>query len=293
MRVGVLLVLSLLWALPAKADETRVAIHCARPFGFFVGDLIRARVEITAPEGASLAAASLPRAGPLSVSLDLVSVDVHVTTIGAETRWDIDLLYQNFYVALDVRNIEIPGFELQFGRQNVSVPAWSVGVAPLREIVPAKHERSEDYLRPDPTLISAEETLPKRLAIAFGALSILAFGAVAQDRAWPPFQKRRARVFNALARALAAKPRAGREALLEAMLSVHRTLDRANGGALLAEDVPAFLAGRPEFVSLQSSFDRFFAASRDAFFSKGAGDGYGVSELLEFVRALARQERAQ
>jgi mxaA protein len=293
MRVQLLTILLMLCAFPTKADEPRVKIHSTRPFGYFVGDLIRARVEITVPADTVLAAASLPRPGPLTVSLDLKEVEVHTTMIGADKRWDLDLVYQNFYVALDVRNIEIPGFDLRVGDETVAVPAWSVGVAPLREIAPAKQERPEDYLRPDSPMVSAEETQPERLALAFGTLSILALGAVARDRAWPPFQKRRARIFNALAHELAARRYGGIDALPGDMLNVHRTIDRANGGALLAEDVPVFLAERPEFASLESSFDRFFAASRDAFFSPGARHGYGFAELLEFVRALARQERAQ
>jgi len=292
MRFG-LLILCLLWACPTKAGEARVTIHSARPFGYFVGDIIRARVEIKAPLDAPLATASLPHPGPLSVSLDLKAVDVHAITIGAEKRWDLDLVYQNFYVALDVRNIEIPGFDLRFGDETVAVPAWSVGVAPLREIAPMKQDRPEDYLRPDAPVIFAEETQPKRLAIAFGALCAFALGAVARDRAWPPFQKRRARIFNALARELASKAHGGIEALPAAMQSVHRTIDSANGGALLVGDIPVFLVRRPEFASLKPSFERFFAASRDAFFSKGPRDGYGFEDLLDFAKALARLERAK
>ncbi|WP_424363694.1 nonribosomal peptide synthetase MxaA [Methylocystis parvus] len=293
MRVGLLIILSLAWAFPAQADDARVTIHSARPFGYFVGDIIHARVDIATSVNATLVSASLPRPGPLSASLDLRAVDIHANTVGFEKRWRLDLIYQNFYVALDVRNIEIPGFELRFGDETVQVPAWSVGVAPLREIVPAKQERPEDYLRPDSPMVLASETQPERLAIAFGALSLLAFGVVARDRAWPPFQRRRERIFNALARELAAKAHDGHDDLPGAMQSMHRAIDRANGGTLLGEDVSIFLAQRPEFVSLRPSFDRFFAASRSEFFSEGKTDRYGFAELLDFARALARQERAQ
>ncbi|WP_442756096.1 nonribosomal peptide synthetase MxaA [Methylocystis sp. JAN1] len=293
MRFGLIIILCLLWQCPTRAGEPRVTIHSARPFGYFVGDIIRARVEITAPRDATLAAASLPRPGTLSVSLDLKAVDVHATTIGQEKRWDLDLVYQNFYVALDVRNIEIPGFDVRFGDETIRVPAWRVGVAPLREIAPMKQDRPDDYLRPDAPVIFAEETQPKRFAIAFGALCALALGAVARDRAWPPFQKRRARIFNTLARELASKSHGGIDALPAAMQSVHRTIDSANGGALLAADIPVFLVRRPEFASLKPSFERFFAASRDAFFSIGPGDGYEFEDLLDFVKALARLERAK
>ncbi|BDV36273.1 nonribosomal peptide synthetase MxaA [Methylocystis iwaonis] len=297
MRIAPLFIVALFWATCAQAADQRVKIHSARPFGYFVGDLIHARIEIMSSADAKLSASSLPRPGPLGVSLDLKDVGVHATAVGADTRWDIDLVYQNFYVALDVRNIDIPAFDLRLGEETISVPAWRVGVAPLREIAPEKQERSEDYLRPDAPAVYAEETEPKRLALAFAALSLLSLTAVARDRAWPPFQKRPARIFSALARKLAAQTRAASEAtvLPLAFQSLHRAIDLANGASLLAEDVPGFLARRPEFASLKPAFDRFFSASRRAFFSR-EGDhvaDYTLGELLDFAKALGRRERAQ
>lgn len=297
MRIALLILLAFFSARPAMADEARVAIHSARPFGYFVGDLICARVEVTAPPGANLSASSLPRPGPLGVSLDLRSASVRETTEGARKRWDIDLVYQNFYVALDARKIEIPAFDLRVGDETVVVPSWRVGVAPLREIAPAQEERAEDYLRPDAPTIFAQERPARGFAIASAVLWLLSLAAVARDRAWPPFQRRRARIFNALARQLAAGARAAHDenALAQAIRRMHRAIDAANGASLLAEDVPKFLSRRQEFASLQPSFDRFFAASRRAFFSERGdlGGDYGFTELLGFARALARQERAR
>ncbi|WP_363345548.1 nonribosomal peptide synthetase MxaA [Methylocystis echinoides] len=295
MRIVLPLIVALVWALPVEARDFRVKIHSARPFGYFVGDLIHARAEIVGPAEATLFASSLPRPGPLGISLDLKDVGVRTTADGSQRRWEIDLVYQNFYVALDVRHIEIPPLDLRFDDETVTVPAWSVGVAPLREIAPAKQDRAEDDLRPDPPVVFADETRPKRLALSFAALSLLALAAVARDRAWPPFQKRRARIFNALARELATQSNSDVRSLRRAFQSMHRAIDRANGGALLAEDVSAFLSRRSEYAALKPSFDRFFSASQIAFFSaKGDGaDDYGFAELLKFAKALARQERAQ
>jgi len=295
MRIALIMLLALFCATPVEAEQARVTIHSERPFGYFAGDLIHARVEIITPPEANLSASSLPRPGPLGVSLDLRAASLHVRIEGANKRWDVDLVYQNFYVALDVRQIEIPAFDLRFGEESVTVPAWSVGVAPLREIAPAKPERPEDYLRPDPPMVFVEETQPQRRALAFAALSTLLLAAVARDRAWPPFRKRRARIFNALARTLASQTRADASVLPQAFRSMHRAIDLANGASLLAEDVPAFLSRRPEFASLEPSFDRFFSASRGAFFSQEGEPvaDYSFAELLDLAKALARQERAQ
>lgn len=295
MRIVPSVLLTLCLIDPVAAQDTRVVIHSARPFGYFVGDLIHARVEIFAPANASLSTASLPRPGPLGVSLELRDVGLRQSSNAAGKSYEIALVYQSFYVALDVRNMEIPSFVVRVGDEAVTVPAWRVGVAPLREIAPARQDHAEDYLRPDPAPVFVGTTSPKRRALALAALSLLALGAVAHDRCWPPFQRRRARIFNALARRLAAQGRQPQDAhaLTLAMQGLHRAIDVANGAALLAEDLPAFLERRPEFVSLRSSFERFFAGSHASFFADRTEQGgdYNFAELLDFAKALARQER--
>lgn len=297
MRIMLLALASILLATSARAQEARVTLHPARPFGYFVGDLIHARVEVTAPAEAALSTASLPRPGQLDVSLDLRDVSVHVRRDGDVKRFDIDLVYQNFYVALDVRNIEIPPFSLRIGDETVAVPSWSVGVAPLREIAPVQQERAGDYLRPDSHVPLMDAAQSARLALALAGLSTLAFATLARDRGWPPFQRRRARIFAVLARRLASQAGSApdKAALAQAIRSMHRAIDIANGASLLSEDLSAFLARRPGFQSLRAPFERFFEASRSAFFSDTPDcDGdYSFAELVRFAHALAREERRQ
>lgn len=294
------LALSLSAALPASAAAASVSIHSARPFGYFVGDLIRVRVDISAAADATLSAASLPRPGPLTGSLDLKDVVVREASAGGGKIWHLDLTYQNFYVALDVRNIEIPGFAVGVttpaGADTVKVPAWKVGVSPLREIVPERKERADDYLRPDVPALLVDETRPRTVAVALAAAASLSLIAVARDRGWPPFQRRPARIFSALARRLTANARraSGDEALRLAILEVHRAIDAVNGASLLAEDLPGFLDRRPEFAVLQPAMERFFAASSRRFFGDATDvhDGFDMLALVEFVAALAERERA-
>jgi mxaA protein len=55
--------------LTASARDIAVSIRSARPFGYFVGDLIFAHVDVSAPADKEFSAASLPRPGPLNISL--------------------------------------------------------------------------------------------------------------------------------------------------------------------------------------------------------------------------------
>jgi mxaA protein len=293
-----LAILALLSALlTAGAGDIGVSVRSARPFGYFVGDLIYAHVDVSAPEDKELSAASLPRPGPLNISLDLKDVAVEETQEGERRYWRIDLVYQNFYVALDVRNIEIPGFELRVGGETVSVPAWKVAVAPLREIAPAQQERAEDYLRPDGAAPLVDDARPMALTIGVAALAMLSIIVVAWDRGWPPFHRRPARVFSALARDLTRQARGSHDATVfnGALRRVHRAIDATNGASLLVEDLPSFFSRRPEFAPLRPSFERFFAVSNSRFFGDSADAGVEdeFSELLRFVQALSRAERTQ
>lgn len=282
---------------PAFAQETTVRIHSARPFGYFVGDLIHARIDVSAPADAVLSRASLPNPGPLTGSLDLRDVKLRETLENGARLWRLDLTYQNFYVALDARDIEVPGFELSIstatGAQTIAVPPWRIGVSPLREVAPQKQEQASDYLRPDSSSAFVDEATPRNLAFGTGVAALLALALVARDRAWPPFQQRKARVFSALARQISTRRGADGGNLAVAIQSVHRALDQANGAILLSGDVPEFLRRHPEFELLRVDFERFFETSKRLFFGgESSEDDEAAEQLAQFVSRLARKERA-
>lgn len=283
----------------AQAEDVSVAVIPERGFGYFVGDLVRARIEIRAGGDLRLSRASLPQAGPLTTALDLRAVEVEEAERAGERLWRIDLTYQNFYVALDVRDLVVPGFAVSLdglaGRRVVDVPEWRFGVAPLREISPEHPERARDYMRPDSIPPHVGDAGPRNGALAFAAAAVAGLAAVARDRAWPPFHRRRARIFAALSRRFAAqarRPRDDRE-LREALQRLHRAIDAANGASVLSGDLAEFLRARPEFAPLRDSFETFFAASNRIFFGAGGATAdFGMAELARFTAALAARERA-
>lgn len=302
MRLALLLLAWMLLSLPAGAEEFSVHVQSERFFGYFVGDLVRSLVEIRGPADAELLRASLPHPAPLRASLELRDVSVEDLEEGEARLWRIRLTYQNFYAALDVRNIEIPGFQLSFEvsgtRRAVEAPAWRFGVAPLREITPEQKERGADYLRPDPGADFVDDAWFSWVISPFAALCVIFSLAVARDRGWPPFHNRPARVFSILARKLGTLRRQpdSVEVLHLAMRDVHRAFDALDGQSLLRADLDAFFRRHPEYASLQPMTERFFNASEGVFFGAAASSGsvdFTIAELVGFAKALAARERAR
>jgi mxaA protein len=294
MRLWLSLFLFLMAAV-TRAAEVEVTVKPARTFGYFVGDVIRAEIQVLAPDDMELSPASLPHPGPVGVALVLREVVVREARKGDRRALLIDLVYQNFYVALDVHNIEIPGFELRIGGEPVQVPAWTISVAPLREIVPSPVENARDYLRPDGAPLFADEGTPGVLTLGAAMLATVSLLFVARDRGWSPFHRRRVRVFSVLA--LNLTKRAGgadEEFFREVLRNIHRAIDAKNGASLLAEELPSFLARHPQFASQRSGFERFYEVSRQTFFGAAAEatKPEDFRQLLQFVMALARLERA-
>ncbi|SFK61021.1 hypothetical protein [Methylocapsa palsarum] len=300
MRGLSLVILLAVGVVPASAGDISVEVHSARPFGYFVGDLIHAEVEIRAPAGAVLSPATLPHPGTLSASLDLRNIYVEQARTNDGAVWRLDLTYQNFYVALDVRDVQIPAFTLTIttpsGVESHEVPVWRIGVAPLREVAPEKRENAEDYMRPDTAPITFSETRPQAAFAAFSTTALLGLVLIARDRAWPPFHMRRRRLFSALARRIRALTRVpeNRQTVCAALMDIHRTLDACRGKSLLQEDLPTLLHAHPEFADLESSLNRFFSASRRLFFGRPEDTeaiDVTVGELARLSESLARRER--
>lgn len=302
MRAAFIVLAWMLLSSPAWPGEFSVEIRAERSFGFFVGDLVRAIVEIRGPASAVLMPASLPHPMSPRISLNLRDVLVEGRADGSARIWRLKLTYQNFYAALDVRNIEIPGFQLAFyeagAQRAVDVPAWRFGVAPLREITPEVKETGADYLRPEPRADFSDDDSPLRTAFLFAALGVILLVAVVWDRGWPPFHRRPARIFSTLARKLTATARQkdGSEILYPAMRDLHRAFDAAGGGSLLRADLAEFFLRYPEFASLRQATERFFDASEQMFFGVDGGAGsvnLTMEELVGFAKALAERERAR
>ncbi|MCJ2047669.1 nonribosomal peptide synthetase MxaA [Methylobacterium sp. J-078] len=290
---------------PAGAQVRSVEVRTPRPFGYFLGDLVHADIDLVVEPGFRLQAASLPKPGALTYWLDLRDLDATSAVDGDAQRVRLALTYQTFYAALDARALEIPGFTVTFVSESdhgattlkAEVPAWSFNVSPLREVQPPARDDPRAYMRPDGQ-VGPGDPRPLLLGAAgSAALALAASVALARDRAWWPFRVRAGRPFGRAARRIRALSRRPDPTPhhRDALLALHHALDAAAGRRLLADDLGDFLQAHPAYAAEGSSLARFFEASRRTFFGSGPEAGFatlGVADLAALARRLARAERA-
>jgi hypothetical protein len=172
----------------AAAQVRSVEVRVPRGFGYFLGDLLQARVDIALEPGTTVQQASLPQPGPVTYWLDLRDVAVERMAEGLRLR----LTYQTFYAALDARRLEVPGFTVSLADETpggtttarAEIPAWTFGVSPLREVQPEKRDDPADYLQPDGRARRLDPEPAATTALVFAGLAIPALALLAWDRAW-------------------------------------------------------------------------------------------------------------
>ncbi len=296
---------ALVLSVPALAQVRGVELRVPRAFGYFLGDLVQVQADIRVDPGFTVQRPSLPKPGPVTYWLDLRSVAVEERREGDATLIRLRLTYQDFYAALDSRTLDVPGFSLtvesdgQGGLTTATaqVPAWKIGVSPLRAVQPERRDDPAEYLLPDGRAPRLDPQPATVTALGLLALACLALVPLARDRAWGPFAPRRGRPFALGLKALRRVKRKahGDDLTREVFLILHRALDATAGRRVLADDLSLFLADHPAFRGQEQSLKKFFAASRRAFFGReteAAARAFPMSEVESLLARLAAAERS-
>ena len=193
---------------PAVAEPLSARLYADRSFGFFVGDVARARVEVVAEEGLRLQSASLPLPGPLTYWLDLRDIassrrarDVG-SRVGASSSPIRSSMSRSMFATWKflasrcaLRGAPASRPSARRSGRSASRPCARCcrKGATIRPIICVRTASSPRSTSATPTLWAG----------ALAASTLAALAAVARDRGWPPFHHRRARVFAAAARRLA------------------------------------------------------------------------------------------
>ena len=301
LRAGLMLLM--LGALSGHATAGVRSVYTVEPrsFGYFLGDILERTVEIETDADDEIVPASLPRTGPSNYWLELSAIEHASARHGDRRLHVLKLTYQAFYAPIDPRKQTIPAAEITIrgpsGSGSVTIPPFTFVMSPLREIFPEKGgETPETFLRPDVAPELRRSGGLRTATLAAAASSLLFLVLLARDLAWWPFHRRPARPFSRAAREIGRTlAKDGADGYRAALLALHRAFDAAAGRRVLAADLDDFLTTHPEHGEARTAAERFFSASRAAFFGRSEPDaktGLPPAELKELAMALARQERA-
>ncbi|ARC37321.1 nonribosomal peptide synthetase MxaA [Paracoccus yeei] len=271
------------WLLPAMlplaAAAQDISVDNPRGHGWWLGDELVQRVQITLPPGAALDPASLPRPRAVDYWLDLRDV-----TRGDDgNRVTLALRYQNFYSALEPSTRKVPDVPLRLmDGTRFALPGFSFVTSPIRPILAPS---TPDQVQPDPPyhLIDTGPALARLVATTVALVAGLL--ALAWHQGWFPFHARPARPFTRAARSIRRLPEP------QARRALHRAFDAAFGRVLIGADLDAFLRQSPQFAPLAQRLSGFFAASDAAFFGLGEAPPQDIAALARDLSAIERGRR--
>ncbi|WKJ91982.1 nonribosomal peptide synthetase MxaA [Methylomonas montana] len=244
-------------------------LQTPRPFGYVIGDTIRHRILIETRSGMELQRSSLPAQGRLNRWLQLN--DVSVTEQGGSdgNHYQIDLLYQQFYAPLEVKELSIPGFMLRFQQHGQTleqpVAAWAFTVAPLRELV-VRQDPHGEYMRPDqaPRMLD-DSAIVRRLCVALAVALSIALRLVWLYGYLPGLPQRS--VFKRAQRKL---QNLGLQQLPEALAAVHTAFNGLHGKPVFLHKLAEFYQSHPEYRSIADELAWFFDYSNRYFFGEAS-----------------------
>ncbi|QWF70147.1 nonribosomal peptide synthetase MxaA [Methylomonas paludis] len=256
-----------------------------RPFGYLIGDEIHHRISVQSRADLQLNPHSVPAEGAVNRWLQLNRVeirgqpDTHTTVI--------DLSYQIFYAAPEVKTLTIPGFNLEFNQYGNAVtqvvPAWQFSVSPLQELAVRTDQQGNRYMRPDlapEPLATASLALSLYLSLALGCAGYLAF----QYGYFPAMGQRR--IFKQAIRQLEQLPKTE---LGRGLAVMHHAFNSLYGQALFKHKLAEFYRVYPEYQSIAPQLDWFFNFSNQFLYSNNSSLEIETWGKLEDLSRLCRE----
>jgi mxaA protein len=233
--------------------------------------------------------------GRLNRWLQLNDVSVTEQDSGGGKRYQIDLLYQQFYAPLEVKELRIPAFNLRFQQHGQTleqpVAAWEFTVAPLRELV-VRQDQHGEYMRPDqaPSLLD-DHAIVQRLLVALALAFGIALRLACLYGYLPGLPKRS--VFKRAQRKL---QHLGVEQLPQALCAVHAAFNGLHGKPVFLHKLAEFYQSYPEYRNVADELAWFFDYSNRYFFGDAStmpqeSDLQKIKTLCLHCREIERGSR--
>lgn len=281
---------------PHAGDVAIARTQEPRAYGWHLGDVVSRRIDVEAPAGLALEAASLPRIGVRGGAVELRQIDWLQGGPEAAGAWHSMVLhYQLMRSPPQLQLYELPAVVLRFlgkGRvQEARVDGWGVLVSPLAP-TEAPTRRGLGALRPDAAPMPIDTHAVRQRMIGYAVAAVLLLGYLACMIWGAPWQRRRNRPFAAAWRALRRLPAdRGKDTVQTACARLHAAFNASGGEVLFAPGIDRYVAQHPRFGPLREELVRFFRVSRQLHFGTGTPDEIDLDWVLAFCRRCRDAER--
>ncbi len=295
--------LLLIFVSPANSADSAenplrdLRIETGRNFGLVLGDLIRHEIHFGLDKPYRLQKNSLPWHGPLGEWLELREIDIAETDHENRTLYRLDILYQIFPAVREYESRQIPGLPLRImsgGERLDSVtPETEVAITPL---IPARTPDADVKIRPPIEPASIPLHAHRRTIATLGATILLILGYLAWRKDLLPFLQSPKSPFAAARSEIAKARRAGPDSpeYRNALLAIHRALNKTAGEIVFASGLEPFFRNHPAFAPMREKTGVFFRLSHEIFFTPTPNveyADYNVRWLEQFCKEYHDIER--
>jgi mxaA protein len=290
-----------------QTPNVAVTVVNPRSFGYVVGDTLERRIVLTSSRVLRFESPSLPKLGPQTAWLTLVSATLERPRGQGDHRYEIRLRYQLSNAPKEVRSITLPSLHLRFSDSalpdaaqrtvEAQIEDWHVTIAP---IIAPNAPLSIALLRPD----RSPQPLSTTPALAAIALSTGLAAAILAALVGGPFLTRRngpfARAYRTI-RGAAARGGGGdadrASRYVAALRALHRAFDETAGWCVFSDRLEIFFAEHPRFADVREATEQFLRMSQREFFAYNVDaeeqetQASRIRWLLEFCRDCRVRER--
>lgn len=274
-------------ALADSVAADYVAADSARGFGYFIGDVIKQRIQLDgAPASEELV--ELPETGRVGAWLDRQSI--MLSNDDDNQQW-LSVRYQVINSPTSSIQVSLPGFVIQLaGEQQQQINEQLISIAPL---IPARSDTAVSFpaMQADqpPVLASSSHAAGrvKKLALAL-AVTLLLWAAW---WVWRNYRDREQLPFAHALYLLQKMKNQPHDDNTQAWVALHRAFNQAAGKTVSRTTVPELLQQQPWLNPYKAGIESFFEASSERFFDET--QARPSISLLELANELYRAEKKQ
>ena len=305
---GILLALALspAWAIDSQnlpdIKEGSVTIKAVEPtkrVGYTVGDVIERDITLTIKPPYQLIETSLPIPGYEKryrgqlIGIELKSISHEKEALDNGTQHRIKLAYQVFTNNVVAKNASLgPEYLHLINTTNKNdlvkyrIPSFDIAISPIAIFGQVKIENNMSGFHAPFMISSEKEQQQLKVSLAVLVISLLGLLYILGKHAWLP---RMGGTFARAYRKMRKLPET-QGGLQQAVTAMHHAFNQSAGFTVFNHNVDAFIAQKPNYASIKSEIQQFFALSRQVYFEPNAAHGLG-DKPLTWLKGFCRRCR--